>query len=328
MNRRKWISNALATAVFAGAASMGSVAVAADYPSRPITVVIPYAPGGATDTLGRLISEALSAELKQTVIVDNKPGGNTGIGASTVGRAQPDGYTVLFTNDATFLLNPAVFKTLSYDMEKDLTPVGTVCYLNLGLVVSASNKANTLEEFMAQTKQQSGKIAYGSYGVGSQAHFMGEIYKKLTDTDITHVPYKGSAPAVVDVIGGQVEFTFPALVTVKGHVEGNRVKVLAISGEERSALLPDVPTFTEAGYPDLNIGAWYGFFAPAGTPDDIVNKLNAALGKIVDSPDFQKKLEAQGTVPLKMTPQEMKDRIKTESAKIQEIAKMANITVD
>ena len=271
MNRRKWISNALATAVFAGAASMGSVAVAADYPSRPITVVIPYAPGGATDTLGRLISEALSAELKQTVIVDNKPGGNTGIGASTVGRAQPDGYTVLFTNDATFLLNPAVFKTLSYDMEKDLTPVGTVCYLNLGLVVSASNKANTLEEFMAQTKQQSGKIAYGSYGVGSQAHFMGEIYKKLTDTDITHVPYKGSAPAVVDVIGGQVEFTFPALVTVKGHVEGNRVKVLAISGEERSALLPDVPTFTEAGYPDLNIGAWYGFFAPAGTPDDIVN---------------------------------------------------------
>src|SRR5690606_23158459 len=149
------------------------------------TVVIPYAPGGATDTLGRLISEALSAELKQTVIVDNKPGGNTGIGASTVGRAQPDGYTVLFTNDATFLLNPAVFKTLSYDMEKDLTPVGTVCYLNLGLVVSASNKANTLEEFMAQTTQQSGKIAYGSYGVGSQAHFMGEIYKKLTDTDIT-----------------------------------------------------------------------------------------------------------------------------------------------
>lgn len=311
-----------------GGAMLAGPAQAQDYPTKPIRVVVPYAPGGATDILARLVGKELSEATGQAVVVENKSGGNTGIGASTVARAEPDGYTLLFTNDATFVLNPALFKTLSYDIEKELTPVGTICYLNLGLVVSTATPASSMKEFAEYTQKNPGKFAYGSFGVGSHPHLMGEVYKKAANSDITHVPYKGSSPAVVDVVGGQVLFTFPALATIQGHIKADRVKVLAISGEERSPLLPDVPTFTEAGYPDLNIGGWYGFFAPNGTPEKIVTQLNDTLAKLLENPTFVEALVAQGTVPLKMTPAQMTERMKVESDRTKAIAQMANITVD
>ncbi|MVW70322.1 MULTISPECIES: tripartite tricarboxylate transporter substrate binding protein [unclassified Bordetella] len=314
----------LALATFALAAPS---AYAQNYPSQPIKMIVPYAPGGATDIIGRLVGKALSEKLGQPVVVENRAGGNTGIGAATVARSAPDGYTVLFTNDATFVLNPAVAKNMPYKLE-DLTPVGTVCYLNLGMAVNADTPVNNMKELQAYTNNNPKKFAYGSFGVGSHPHFMGEIYNTVTGSDVTHVPYKGSSPAVVDVVGNQVLFTFPALATIQGHVKDKRIKVLAISGEERSSMMPDVPTFTEAGYPDLNIGSWYGFFAPAGTPKPIVDKLNTALAEILDNPEVSKSLIAQGTIPLKMTPAEMETRMTEEIKRMKAVAQSADISIE
>lgn len=303
------------------------MAHAQEYPTQAIKMIVPYAPGGATDIIGRLVGKTLSEKLGQPVVVENRAGGNTGIGAAAVARAAPDGYTVLFTNDATFVLNPAVAKNMPYKLE-DLTPVGTVCYLNLGMAVNADAPVNSMKELQAYTKNNPNKFAYGSFGVGSHPHFMGEIYNTITNSNVTHVPYKGSSPAVIDVVGNQVLFTFPALATIQGHVKDKRIKVLALSGEERSPLMPDVPTFTESGYPDLNIGSWYGFFAPAGTPKPIVDKLNIALAEILDSPEVSKSLIAQGTIPLKMTPAQMQARMMEEIKRMKAVAQSADISIE
>jgi tripartite-type tricarboxylate transporter receptor subunit TctC len=301
---------------------LGARAQSASYPSRPIRVVVPYAPGGATDIMARGVAQKLSEILGQPVIIDNKPGANSGIGAADVARATPDGHTLLFTNDATFVLNPLLFASLPYNSARDFVPVATVAYLNLMLTVSSTLPVNTFGELVAWTKAKSGTISYASYGVGSQAHLMGEMYKKLTATDIAHVPYKGSAPAVADVIGGQVVFTFPALPTIQGFLKSGRVKVLAISGDKRSTLLPEVPTFDELGYPDLDIGAWYAFLAPAGTPREIVNRLNAAVATMLSSREFvEQTLTPQGMVPMRMTPEQVTSYTRTESERMGRIIK-------
>ena len=270
----------LAAALFA-TLMLGAAHAQAPYPSKPVRVVVPYAPGGATDLIARSVAAKLGEVLGQPVVVDNKPGANSGIGAEAVAKAPADGYTLFFTNDATFVLNPLLFTKLPYDMARDFVPVAPVAYLNLTMVVSSSLPANTFAELVAWTKSKSGSISYGSSRVGSPAHLMGEAYRKLTGTDIVHEPYKGSAPAVADVIGGQVVFTFPAITTVQGFLKAGKVKVMAISGERRSPLMPDVPTFTEAGFGDMDIGAWYAFFAPAGTPPAVVAKVNAAVATML-----------------------------------------------
>jgi len=299
------------------------------YPSKPIRIVVPYAPGGATDIMARTVAQRLGEQLGQTVLVDNRPGANSGIGADAVAKAPADGYTLLFTNDATFVLNPALFSSLSYNMGRDFVPVATVAYLNLALVVSASLPVNSFSELVAYTKAQSGKISYGSYGVGSQAHLMGEMYKKLTATDIVHVPYKGSALAVADVIGGQVVFTFPAITTIQGFLKSGKVKPLAISGDKRSPLLPDVPTFAEAGYKDMDIGAWYAFFAPAGTPSEVVSKLNAAVATLLNNREFvEQQLVTQGMVPMNLTPEKVTALIRSESERMGRIVKLSGAKVE
>lgn len=326
MIRLRNLNKLLIAGVFA--ATVGAPVAAATYPEKPIRVLVPYAPGGATDILARMVGKQLSEHLGQPVVIENKAGGNTSIAATQVARADPDGYTLLFTNDATFVLNPALFKSLNYDIDKEFKPVGTVCDLTLGLVVSSSTAANSMKELAAYTQANADKSAYGSFGVGSQPHLMGEMYNKLTNSKVTHVPYKGSSPAVVDVIGGQTLFTFPAMATVQGHLKAGKVKVLALSGEERSPLMPDVPTFTEAGYPEMNIGGWYGFLAPAATPDAVIEKLNKSLAEVLDKPDFRKDLIAQGTVPLKLTPEQFKQRMAAEVERTKKIAEMANISVE
>ncbi|CAM4114638.1 Bug family tripartite tricarboxylate transporter substrate binding protein [Bordetella tumulicola] len=327
MTRLRSLNKALIVGTFT-AALCGAAMATTTYPDKPIRVVVPYAPGGATDILARMIGKQLSENLGQPVVIENKTGGNTSIAATQVAHADADGYTLLFTNDTTFVLNPALFKSLSYDIDKEFRPVGTVCDLTLGLVVSSATPANSIKELAAYIKADTDKPAYGSFGVGSQAHLMGEMYNQVTDSKVTHAPYRGSSPAVIDVIGGQVLFTFPAMATIQGHLKAGKVKVLALSGEERSPLLPDVPTFTEAGYPELNIGAWYGFLAPAGTPDAVVDKLNRSLSEVLDKPDFRKDLIAQGTIPLKLTPDQFKQRMSVEIERTKKIAEMANISID
>ncbi len=325
--KRRFLS-VLAAALLSGAIS-GPAAAQTVYPNRPVRVVVPYAPGGATDLMARIVAQRLGDILGQTVIIENKPGANSGIGAEQVAKSPADGYTLMFTNDATFVLNPALFSSLSYNMARDFVPVATVAYLNLSLTVSSSLPVNTFAELVAWTKSKSGTISYGSYGVGSQAHLMGEMYKKLSNTDIVHVPYKGSAPAVADVIGGQVVFTFPAILTVQGFLKAGKVKVLAISGDKRSPLLPDVPTFAEVGYKDMDIGAWYGLFAPAGTPREVVSRLNAAVATMLSSSEFvERQLTAQGMVPMNLSPEQMAALMRSESERMTRIVRLSGAKVE
>ncbi len=308
---------------------LSSQSIAQSYPNKPIRVIVPYAPGGATDIMGRVAAQRLGEILGQQLIIDNRPGGSTAIGAEATAKAPADGYTLMFTNDATFVLNPALFPKLSYNMAQDFVPVATVAYLNLALVVSAELPVKSYAELVAWTKAKSGTISYGSYGVGSQAHLMGEMYKKLTATDMVHVPYKGSAPAVADVIGGQVVFTFPAIPTVNGFIKAGKVKALAISGDKRSALLPDVPTFTEVGAKDLDIGAWYALFAPAGTPREVVNRLNAAVATMLTNAEFvDKQLSPQGMLPMNNSPEQVSALMKSESLRMERIVKLSGAKVE
>jgi len=304
-------------------------ALAQPFPNKPIRVIVPYAPGGATDIMGRVVAQRLGEILGQQVLVDNRPGANTGIGAEAVAKAPADGYTLMFTNDATFVLNPALFATLPYNMARDFVPVATVAYLNLALVVAANLPVNNFAELVAWTKSKSGTISYGSYGVGSQAHLMGEMFKKLYATDMVHVPYKGSAPAVADVIGGQVVFTFPAIPTVQGFIKAGRVKVLAISGDKRSPLLPEVPTFIEVGAKDMDVGAWYGFFAPAGTPREVVARLNAAVATMLTNQEFvDKQLAPQGMLPMNLSTDQVAALMKSESERMTRIVRLSGAKVE
>jgi tripartite-type tricarboxylate transporter receptor subunit TctC len=323
------IARSLLAAMMLCTALVGQASAQQTFPAKPVRVVVPYAPGGATDIMARVVAQRLGEILGQQVVIDNRPGANTGIGAEAAAKAPADGYTLMFTNDATFVLNPLLFASLSYNMARDFVPVATVAYLNLSLVVSASLPVNNFAELVAWAKSKSGTISYGSYGVGSQAHLMGEMFKRLTATDIVHVPYKGSAPAVADVIGGQVVFTFPAIPTVQGFIKSGRVKVLAISGQKRSPLLPEVPTFTEVGFKDMDIGAWYAFFAPVGTPREVVARLNAAVATMLSNPEFvERQLAPQGMLPMNLTTDQMAALMKSESERMARIVRLSGAKVE
>jgi len=304
--------------LFCGLAlSLATAAFAQTYPMRPVRVVAPFSPGGATDIIARLMANQLSIKFGQQVLIENKPGANTAIGAEYVAKAPADGYTLLFSNDQTFVLNAVLFSRLSYNPSLDFAPVATAAYLPLTIVVNASLPVGSLKELVAYTQARKGQLSYGSYGVGSQAHIMGEMYKKLTGTDLVHVAYKGSAPAVADVLGGQVLFTFPGIPTIQGFLKGGKLKVLALSGDKRNSLLPEVPTFTEAGYKDLDVGAWYGFVAPAGTPRDIISRINSTVASIITNPEFvEKSLTAAGMVPLQNTPEQFAVFMRSETERM------------
>jgi tripartite-type tricarboxylate transporter receptor subunit TctC len=294
-------------------------AYAQSYPSRPIRVIVPYAPGGTTDIVGRQMGQKLSEALGQPVVIENRSGANTGIGAEAVSKAAPDGHTLLFTNDATFVLNPVLFASLPYG-NKDFAPVATVTYVALALVVNSNVPVNSFKELVAYTQARKGSLSYGSFGAGSQPHVMGEMYKKLTNTDLVHVPYKGAGPAVADVLGGQILFTFPAFPTIQGHIKSGKLKVLAVSGDKRVPLAPEVPTFTEAGYQGMDVGAWYAFLAPAGTPREVVAKLNSTVNAVLADKEFvEKNMASQGMAPMAQSPEQFADLIR------KEIARMTNI---
>ena len=299
------------------------------YPSKPIRVVVPYAAGGATDILARTIAEKLRQQLGQPLVIENKPGANTNIGAVSVARADPDGYTLLFANDATFTANPALNPSVPYDMLRDFAPVAPVAYLNLALVVSNNVPVKDMAEFSRWAKNNSGKIAYGSYGMGSQAHIMGEMFNKLEKVEVTHVPYKGSAPATTAVASGEVAFSFPSLISAKGFIQGGRVRVLAISGDQRSPLLPNVPTFAEAGFKDIDIGAWYAFFAPKGTPDAVVSKFNQAMHSVLSDKQFvEQQLTQQGMRPIDGTPKDLGAMLQRESVKMKRIVQISGAKLE
>ncbi len=274
------------------------------YPLKPIRIVVPYPAGGGLDVISRVIGERLGRSLGQPILVDNKPGGGTILGADFVAKAPADGYTLMMTTDATMTVNQHLYAKLPYDPVKDFTPITQVVVLNQLLLASPSVPADNLKDLLAYAKLHPGQLNYASYGSGSQPHLAMEMMKVQAGVDIVHVPYKGIPQAVPAVIAGEVQLTFSGAASSQAFVKAGKLKALAVGGKTRMALLPDVPTFNELGFPDIPANAWFGLFAPAGTPREIVMKLNAEVLRILKDPEFiQKEVVAKSYELVGSTPE-------------------------
>jgi tripartite-type tricarboxylate transporter receptor subunit TctC len=273
---------------------MAANAAAADYPTRPIKLVVPYAAGGPTDVLGRLVGEYLGRDLKQPVIVENKAGAQGAIGAEAVARSEPDGYTLFVTAASIIVLNPMLYKKLSYDPVRDFRMLALVTDLPVVMEVHPSVPAKNVAEFVAYARQNPGKINFGSAGTGGTIHLAGEMFKQIAGVDMVHVPYKGAGPALTDLISGNIQVMFDTLSTALPPVKSGLLRPIGVSSEARSPDLPDVPTIAESGYPDYRVSVWYGIAAPAKVPDDIAQKIKASLDRGLNDDAFRASLEKIG----------------------------------
>ncbi|MGO4306672.1 MULTISPECIES: Bug family tripartite tricarboxylate transporter substrate binding protein [unclassified Cupriavidus] len=312
---------ALKALVGAALVSTGAVAFAADnWPSKPITLVVPFASGGTTDIIGRAVGQKLGEGLGQPMVVDNRPGAGGTIGGSIVARANPDGYTFLLATVA-HTMAPGIYKTLPYDFQKDLEPIGMVALTPNVLLVNPSIPAKTVQELIAYIKAHPGKVNYGSAGIGSTEHLSGELFRAATGTDIAHVPYKGGAPMMTDLIAGQIQMAIETSPSANPHVKSGKVKALAVTTARRSAAYPGVPTVAESGVPGYEVTTWYALMAPHGTPEAIRQRMSAELVKVLKQPDVQKRFEEQGVTAGDMTPPQLAGFIKTETTKWTKVAK-------
>ncbi|KNE29616.1 Bug family tripartite tricarboxylate transporter substrate binding protein [Achromobacter spanius] len=314
----------------AGAFAVPAVASAQNaYPTRPVTLVVPFPPGGATDVLGRVIAQKLGQELGQTVVVENRAGAGTAIGAGFVAKAAPDGYTLLVSSGTTFTVNPAIQKKLPYDPVKSFEPIGIVGRTGLALLANPEVPVKNLKELVAYTKERSNEPpAYGSFGAGTTAHFVGEAFLSAADIKMIHVPYKGSAPAMTDLIGGQIPFSVDTVAAALPQSKQGKVRVLAVSAPARSSFLPDVPTFAEQGYPSVAMDTWLMIAAPRGLPADVKTKLETALRTTVGSADVRKSLEAQGFEAAFSSAADGEALIQKELPQMRDVAQRANIKID
>jgi tripartite-type tricarboxylate transporter receptor subunit TctC len=269
-------------------------ASAVDYPVRPIKLVVPYAAGGPTDVLGRLVADYLGRDLKQTVIVENKPGAQGAIGAEAVARADPDGYTLFVAAGSIIVLNPMLYKKLSYDPVKDFRMLALVTDLPVVMEVHPSVPAKTVAEFVAYAKQNPGKLNFGSAGTGGTIHLAGEMFKQMAGIEMTHVPYKGAGPALTDLLSGNIQVMFDSMGTALPPVKAGLLRPLGVSSTQRSPDLPDVPTIAESGYPDYAVSVWYGIVAPSKLPEEIAQKISASLDRALNDDTFRASLEKIG----------------------------------
>jgi tripartite-type tricarboxylate transporter receptor subunit TctC len=304
-------------------------AIAQTYPvpGKPIRIVVPTAAGGGNDAMARIVAQKLTERVKWTVIVDNKAGGNGAIASEAVAKSAPDGYTILFGYIATHAINPAVSK-VSYDPIKDFEPIAQVAEAQGVLIVNPSVKAKNVAELVALAKAKPGSLSYASAGNGTAPHIAGELFKQMTGTDILHVPYKGSAPAVTDTLAGTTQMMFPSLVAAGGFIKSGKVRALAVTGKKRSALYPELPTLDESGVKGFEIVQWYGFFAPAKTPKDIVARLNAEIVAVLRDPEVVKKMTEQGADIVTGSPEQFGKLAQSELAKWSKLVKDAKITAD
>jgi tripartite-type tricarboxylate transporter receptor subunit TctC len=289
-------------------------AQAQTWPTKPVRIVVAYPPGGGIDVMGRQIAEKLTGIWGQPVVVENKPGANTILATESVARSAPDGYTVLLTTDATFSINPHLYAKLPFDTQRDFIPVTMLVLLQQLLVANPSLPANTLQELIALAKSKPGTINYASYGSGSQPHLSGEMLKYKAGIDLVHVPYKGISLAVPAVMAGEVQLTFAGIATSMPQLKAGRIKALAIGGPQRSPLLPQVPTFAELGYPEVETHAWFGLFLPAGSPREAVNRIYQDTRTIIEEPEFrQKQLIDKGYDVVGSSPEEFAAYIRKDS---------------
>lgn len=287
----------------------------ADYPSKPVTLIVGFPPGTATDSVGRILGERLGARLGKPFIVDNKPGQGGSIGAAAAAKAPPDGYTLVVSATAPLATNPHLYSKLSYDSSRDFAPIGLHSWLPYVLVVNSNARINTFAELVERAKAEPGKLSYASIGNGTTSHLLMTMLMESTGTKISHIPYKGSAQAQTDLIGGHVDMTFDTMVSVMPHVKAGTLKALAVSTLSRSKFAPEIPPLNELGVTGFDAGAWLGLLAPAGTPKPIVDKLNRELNAILDEPETQKRLLALGAEILKSSPDEFAAYIKSEREK-------------
>jgi tripartite-type tricarboxylate transporter receptor subunit TctC len=296
-------------------------------PKKPIRIIVPTAPAGGNDAMARIVSQKLNERMKQPVIVENKPGANGAIGAEFVARAAPDGYTILFGYIATHGINPGLSK-LPYDAVKDFAPIGEIAEAPVVLVVNPKVPAKTVAELIELAKAKPGSISYASAGNGTAPHIAGEMFKQMAGIDMLHVPYKGSGPAMTDTLAGQTQVMFPSLVAASGHMKSGKLRGLAISGKQRSKLFPSLPTVSESGVKGFEITQWYGFFAPAKTPREIVDKLHREIVAAMKDPDTAKKFADQGADVVTSSPEEFGKLVQSEIAKWSQLIKTAKITAD
>lgn len=286
---------------------------AQSWPSKPVRIVVAYPPGGGIDVLGRQLAEKLTASWGQPVVVENKPGANTILATDSVAKSAADGHTILLTTDATFSINPHLYSKLPFDPQRDFVPVTMLVLLQQLLVAHPSVPANTLPELIRLAKDKPGSINYASYGSGSQPHLSGEMLKNKAGIDLVHVPYKGISLAVPAVMAGEVQLTFAGIATSLPQLKAGRIKPIAIGGLKRSPLLPEVPTFSELGYPEVETHAWFGLFVPAGSPREAVERIHRDTRKILEEPEFrQKQLIEKGYDVVGSSPQEFAAYIRTD----------------
>jgi tripartite-type tricarboxylate transporter receptor subunit TctC len=302
---------------------------AADYPTRPIKLVVPYAAGGPTDVLGRMVGEYIGRDLKQVVVVENKAGAQGAIGAEAVARADADGYTLLFTAASLFVLNPVLYKKLSYDPVKDFRMLALITDLPVVMEVHPSIPAKTVAEFVAYAKQNPGKLNFGSAGIGGTIHLAGEMFKQMAGVDMVHVPYKGAGPALTDLLSGNIQLMFDTLGTALPPVKAGMLRPLGVSSRQRISDLPDVPTIAESGYPDYSVGVWYGVSAPAKIPEEVAKTLAASLNRALEDEIFRASLEKVGFPPLRPRSQADIDKfVADDRARWTGVVKSLNISLD
>jgi len=314
-------------AVAVALAMTGGSAMAQAWPSKPINLIVPFPAGGTTDVLARALAEKLTQSLGQTVIVESKPGAGATLGADYVAKAKPDGYTLL-VGAVHHTIASSVYKKLPYDFQTDLAPITTIAMVPNVLVVNASTPAKNVTELVALLKSKPGTYNYGSNGNGTAQHLIGTQFQNMTGTEITHIPYKGSGPLVTDLIGGQVTMSFDTVTPVLQHIKAGKLRPLAVTTGKRSSALPDVPTLDEAGLKGFNIGTWFGVLAPAATPRDILVRLNTEMVKVIQSPEFRKRMDEIGAEPIGNSADQMAQQIKGETEKFAKLVKEARVTIE
>lgn len=322
----KRIHRLLTAIVTLAGIGLASSALAA-WPERPVTMVVPFPPGGPTDLVARVLAKQLSDQTGQTFVVENKGGANGNIGMQYAAAAKPDGYTVLY-NTSSIALSPNLYRNLSFDPVKDFDAVSSTAVIPLVLLTHPSVPVHNVKEFVDYAKSHPGKLSYASAGAGNVTHLGALLFLRSVDIDAAHIPYRGSAPAMTDLVGGQVQFMTNTLNDSLGFIREGKLRALAVSSKTRSPQLPDTPTLAETVVPDFEMGAWQGVVVPAGTPPEIINSLNAQIRKALQSPDVLKQLAAQGAQPLGASPQEYEQYIRDEIQRWHEVVKAANVRLD
>ena len=303
------------------------LACAQAYPARPVRIIVPYPPGGATDVMARVVAQKLNESWLQQAVVENKAGASGTVGSELVAKSAPDGYTLLLQG-TQHAINLSLYKQLPYDTLRDFAAVAYIAAAPFLLVVHPSVPANSVTELIAYIKTRPGGLNYGSSGVGGAAHLAGEIFKTSAGVQLTHIPYKGGAPALTDLLGGQVPIVFDPIPTSLTHVRGGRLRALAISSARRSALVPELPTVAEAGLPGFDVSAWFGLYAPAATPREIVGKLNADVNRVLQLPEVKEKFAALGAESLPMTTEQFELHLRAEIARFARAIKDSGATTE